>query len=86
MKKIFDFFTHILGWETHKDIFFWIFVTIWLFVDILVFSCIYDNPNIDSKIVMILINFFFLIIVEVLTIIKCKGGKFNDWLNIKIKK
>ena len=35
---------------------------------------------------MILINFFFLIIAEVLTIIKCKGGKFNDWLNIKIKK
>lgn len=86
MKKIFDFFTHILGWETHKDILFWTFVTIWLFVDILVFSCIYDNPNIDSEFVMIWINFFFMLIIEVLTIIKCKGGKFNDWLNIKIKK
>ena len=86
MKKIFDFFKDILGLETHKDILFWTFVTIWLFVDTLVFSCIYDNPNIDSVFVMILINFFFILIAEVLTIIKCKGGKFNDWLNIKIKK
>ena len=86
MKKIFDFFKDIFGLETHKDILFWTFVTIWLFVDTLVFSCIYDNPNIDSVIVMILINFFFMLIAEILTIIKCKGGKFNDWLNIKIKK
>lgn len=86
MKKIFDFFKDILKLETHKDILFWTFVTIWLFVDTLVFSCIYDNPNIDSVIVMILINFFFMLIAEILTIIKCKGGKFNDWLNIKIKK
>ena len=57
-----------------------------LLLKTLVFSCIYDNPNIDSVIVMILINFFFMLIAEVLTIIKCKGGKFNDWLNIKIKK
>lgn len=86
MKKIFDFFKNIFGLETYKDILFWTFVAIWLFVDTLVFSCIYDNPNIDSVIVMILINFFFMLIAEVLTIIKCKGGKFNDWLNIKIKK
>ena len=86
MKKIFDFFKNIFGLETYKDILFWTFVTIWLFVDTLVFSCIYDNPNIDSVIVMILINFFFMLIAEILTIIKCKGGKFNDWLNIKIKK
>lgn len=86
MKKILDILKYKLGWQTYKDAFFWTFVSIWLFVDVVTFSCIYYNPNIDWEWTMHLINFGFICFIAICTFIKCKGGKFNDWLNTKFEK
>jgi hypothetical protein len=56
MKKIFDILKYKFGWQTYKDAFFWMFVSIWLFVYVVVAACIYDNPNIDLELTMHLIN------------------------------
>ena len=60
MKKILDILKYKLGWQTYKDAFFWTFVSIWFFVAVVTFSCIYDNPNIDWEFTMHLINFGFI--------------------------
>ena len=86
MKKIFDILKYKLGWQTYKDAFFWTFVSAWLFVDVVTFSCIYYNPNIDWELTMHLINLGFIWFIAICTFIKCRGGKFNDWLNTKFEK
>ena len=86
MKKILDILKYKFGWQTYKDAFFWAFVSIWLFIDVVTFSCIYYNPNIDWELIMHLINFGFILVFAICTFIKCKGGKFNDWLNTKFIK
>ena len=86
MKKILDILKYKLGWQTYKDVFFWIFISIWLFVDVVTFSCIYYNPINDWEWTMHLINFGFIWFIAICTFIKERGGKFNDWLNTKFEK
>ena len=86
MKKFINTLKYKLSWQTYKDAFFWLFVSIWVFIDVVVMACIHDNPHIDSEIVMHIINFVFVMIFGVITYIKCLGGKFNDWLNTKFDK
>ena len=86
MKKILNILKYKLGWQTYKDAFFWTFVSIWLFVDVVTFSCIYYNPNIDWEWTMHLINLGFIWFIAICTFIKERGGKFNDWLNTKFEK
>ena len=86
MKNILNILKYKLSWQTYKDAFFWTFVSIWLFVDVVVAACIYDNPDIDWEWTMHLINLGFIWFIGICTFIKCKGGKFNDWLNTKFKK
>ena len=86
MKKVLDILKYKLGLQIYKDAFFWIFVSIWLFVDVVTFSFIYGNTNIDLEWTIHLINFGFLLFIAICTFIKCRGDKFNDWLNTKFKK
>lgn len=86
MRKFIDILKYKLSWQTYKDTFFWTFVSIWLFVDVVTMACIYDNPNIDWEWTMYLINLGFIWFIGICTFIKCRGGKFNDWLNTKFEK
>lgn len=86
MKKILNILKYKLSWQTYKDAFFWTFVSIWLFVDVVTMACIYDNPNIDWEWTMHLVNWGFILFFAVCTFIKERGGKFNDWLNTKFEK
>lgn len=70
MKKILDILKYKLVWQTYKDAFFWTFVSIWLFVDIVTYSCIYGNPNIDWELTLLLINFGFIWFIAICTLIK----------------
>lgn len=86
MKKILDILKYKFGWQTYKDAFFWTFVCIWLFVDVVVAACIWDIDY-DTRIIIIHgINYIFILFFAILNLIKCKGGKFNDWLNTKFEK
>ena len=62
MKKFINTLKYKLSWQTYKDAFFWLFVSICVFIDVVVMACIYDNPNIDSEIVMHITNFVFVMI------------------------
>ena len=75
MKKILDILKYKLSWQTYKDAFFWTFVSIWLFVDVVTFSCIYYDPDIDWEWTMHLVNWgfilFFAVTLEILSISCC---------------
>ena len=86
MKKILDILKYKLGWQTYKDAFFWTFVSIWLFVDVVVAACIWDIDADTRLFIMHIINFVFIMIFGVITYIKCLRGRFNDWLNTKFYK
>ena len=86
MKRILDILKYKFGWQTYKDAFFWTFVCIWLFVDVVTMACIYDNPNIDWKWTMHLINLGFIWFIGICTFIKCLGGRFNNWVNTGFEK
>lgn len=86
MKKILDIIKYKFGWQTYKDAFFWTFVCIWLFVDVVVAACIWDIDPINRRFTLHMINFVFILFIGICTFIKCKGGKFNDWLNTKFEK
>ena len=89
MKKILNILNILkykLSWQTYKDAFFWTFVSIWLFVDVVVAACIW-NIDPDTRLFIIHgINYVFILFFAVLNLIKCRGGKFNDWLNTKFEK
>lgn len=86
MKNILNILKYKFGWQTYKDAFFWTFVSIWLFVDVVVAACILDIDY-DTRIIIIhSVNYGFILFFAVLNLIKCSGGKFNDWLNTKFEK
>lgn len=86
MKKILNILKYKLSWQTYKDAFFWTFVSIWLFVDVLVAACIWDiDPN-TRLFILHGVNYGFILFFAVLNLIKCGGGKFNDWLNTKFER
>lgn len=86
MKKILNTLKYKLGWQTYKDAFFWTFVSIWLFVIIVVAACTLDMSIINRQFILYLINIGFICFIGICTLIKCRGGKFNDWLNTKFDK
>lgn len=86
MKKILNTLKYKFGWQTYKDAFFWTFVCIWLFVDVVVAACIRDIDPIDRRFTLHMINLGFIWFIGICTFIKCRGGKFNDWLNTKFEK
>ena len=86
MKKILDILKYKLSWQTYKDAFFWTFVSIWLFVDVVVAACIWDIDPMDRRFTLHMINLGFIWFIGICTFIKCRGGKFNDWLNTKFEK
>ena len=86
MKKILNTLKYKLGWQTYKDAFFWTFVSIWLFVDVVVVACI-QNIDQDTRLFILhCVNYGFILFFAVLNLIKCRGGNFNDWLNTKFEK
>ena len=86
MKKILNVLKYKFGWQTYKDAFFWMFVSIWLFVDVVVAACILDIDSDTRLFIMHGINYVFILFFAILNLIKCGGGKFNDWLNTKFEK
>lgn len=86
MKKILDILKYKLSWQTYKDAFFWTFVSIWLFVDVVVAACIWDIDPDTRLFILHGVNYGFILVFAVLNLIKCSGGKFNNWLNTKFEK
>lgn len=86
MKKILDILKYKFGWQTYKDAFFWTFVSIWLFVDVVVAACIWDIDPDTRLLIIHCINLGFICFFAICTFIKERGGKFNDWLNTKFEK
>lgn len=86
MKKILNILKYKLSWQTYKDAFFWTFVSIWLFVDVVVAACILDIDPDTRLFILHGVNYGFILFFAVLNLIKCGGGKFNDWLNTKFER
>ena len=49
-------------------------------------ACIWDIDPIDRRFTLHMINLRFIWFIGICTFIKCKGGKFNNWLNTKFEK
>lgn len=67
--------------KDYKDIFFCCWIAIWFTLDMTLW--IGFNFTKDD---MILVNLGMTLIFCVITLIKCKSSKFNNWLETKIKK
>ena len=66
--------------KTHKDLVFWIFVSVWIIAILTPYVLTYDG-----FISICIVNPIFIVVSGVMTLIKYKNNRFNNWLEKKIK-
>ena len=71
MKKILNILKYKFGWQTYKDAFFWTFVSIWLFVDVVVAACILDIDPDTRLFILHGVNYGFILFFALLLMFFC---------------
>lgn len=66
--------------KTNKDLAFYVFVSVWIIV---LLTPLYLTG--DGFISICIVNPIFILLALILTVLKCKNNRFNNWLEKKIK-
>ena len=66
--------------KTNKDLAFYVFVSVWIIAILTPYLLTYDG-----FISICIVNPIFSLLALILTVLKCKNNRFNNWLEKKIK-
>lgn len=66
--------------KTYRDLFFWSYCILWIINNCIVLFLTDDIRNVNIT------NLVMIGIFSIITLVKCRSSKFNNWLNKPLKK